>query len=308
VNLDELSFEYPYVFGVILLFVVCAIFCAYKPGRLYFAHLNMVNESSMIKNHVASFFKWIAILALASALASPVIVNKEVIKESIGYDIVVAMDASGSMRYPFRDDRRYSKFDITKALTEAFITKREKDNVSAVAFGKYAFILSPLTYDKTALASMVSDVVMREGFSDGTAIGDSIMQSVQVLKGGEAKEKMIVLLTDGDEKQAEGLIAYDKATAIAKKYGIKIYTIGIGQNGEYNYALLNYIAQETGGKLFEARNAEALADVFQSIDTLEKSKIKSHDFVKKDYYYHYPLFVAIMALLGFIFFRFRRAV
>ena len=307
-NLDELTLEYSYLLLVLLVFIACSFLCGYKPGRLYFAHLGLVSESSLIKNRLASFLKWSVLVALTVALASPVIVNKEVIKESIGYDIVVAMDASGSMRYPFNGDRRYSKFDVTKVLTGEFIKKRETDNMSVVAFGKYAFILSPLTYDKEALVSMVGDVEMHEGFSNGTAIGDAIAQSVQSLKGGEAKEKIIVLLTDGDEKQEEGLITFDKATSIAKKYGIKVYTIGIGRSNEYNYQLLNYIATQTSGKLFEASSAQDLSDVFDAIDSLEKSKIKSHDFVKKDYYYHYPLFLAILALLGYVFVKFRRAI
>jgi len=304
-GITDIEFEFVYFLLIPLLFLVCEKYCKYKPGRLYFPHIAVMNESGQLKERLASVMKWLAIIFASISLASPVLVNKEVLKSRIGYDIVTAIDASGSMRYPFLNDASVNKFDVTKRVVQEFIAKREGDNLAAVVFGRYAFIISPLTYDKNALNMMVSQVEMHPSFSQGTAIGDAIAQSVRVLKESEAKNRIIVIATDGDE-EGDVTITYDKATALAKKHGIKIYAIGIGQNGQFNAASLKYIAAETGGEFFSANDKEALEKVYEEIDRLEKSKITTSDFVKKDYYYAYPLFIALLALLFYLYFRYRR--
>ncbi|MDQ1340588.1 MAG: Ca-activated chloride channel [Campylobacterota bacterium] len=301
-GISDIEFEFVYALLVPLFFLICEKFCKYKPARLYFPHLAVINASGLINEKIASIFKWLAIIFLSIALASPVLMDKEVLKSRVGYDIVVAIDASGSMSRPFLSDKRVSKFDITKKIASEFIAKREFDNLSAVGFGRYAFIISPLTYDKNALNMMVAQLNMHESFSEGTAIGDAIAQGVRVLKDSEAKNKIIVLATDGEE-EGEVTLTYDKATALAKKHNIKIYTIGIGQKGEFNAMALKYISDETDGVFFSANDKEALKSVYDKIDELEKSKITTSDFVKKDYLYDYFLFVAFIALGFYIYFK-----
>lgn len=304
-GISDIEFEFVYSLLIPLIFLACEKYCRYKPGRLYFPHITVMNESGELKERLASIMKWLAIIFASVSLASPVLVNKEVLKSRIGYDIVAAIDASGSMRYPFLNDQSVNKFDVTKKVIQDFIAKREGDNLAAVAFGRYAFIISPLTYDKSALNMMVDQVQMHPSFSQGTAIGDAIAQSVRVLKEAEAKNRIIIIATDGDE-EGEVTITYDKATALAKKHGIKIYAIGIGQNGQFNAATLKYIASETGGEFFSANDKEALKKVYEKIDRLEKSEITTSDFVKKDYLYAYPLFIAVFALLFYLYYRYGR--
>jgi len=303
-SLFEIEFELYYFLLLPVLFLICERYCRYRPGKLYFPHLAAINSVNELKNRLTSIFKWLTIIFISLAMASPVLVNKEVMKNRIGYDIVTAFDASGSMKYPFAGDSGTSKFDVTKAVVKRFIQKRSEDNLAAVAFGKYAFIIAPLTYDKTALESMVEQIQINRSFSQGTAIGDAIAQSVRVLKESEAKNKIIILATDGEE-EGDVVIPYDQATALAKEYRIKIYAIGIGQNGQFNASSLKYIAKETGGAYFSANDSEALDKVYDRIDKLEKSKITTSDFVKKEYLYMYPLFIAIMALLLYLYFKYR---
>lgn len=303
-SLLAVEFELYYCLLLPVLFLVCERFCRYRPGRLYFPHVAHINRSGEMKNKMASILKWMTIIFVSMAMASPVFVDKEVVKNRIGYDIVTAFDASGSMKYPFLNDESMSKFDVTKEVVKRFIKKRTEDNLGAVAFGKYAFIISPLTYDKFALESMVDQVDIHKSFSQGTAIGDAIAQSVRVLKDSEAKNRIIILATDGEE-EGDVVITYDRAAALAKKEKIKIYAIGIGQNGQFNAGALKYIASETGGAYFSANDKEALTKVYEEIDILEKSQITSSDFVKKEYLFMYPLFIAILALLFYLYYRYR---
>ena len=300
----EIEFELYYLLLLPVLFLACERFCRYRRGKLYFPHIHAIKSVNELKNRLSAILKWVVIIFASLAMASPVLVDKEVVKNRVGYDIVTAFDASGSMKYPFASDAGTSKFEVTKEVVKRFIKKRSEDNLGAVAFGRYAFIIAPLTYDKAALENMVDQINIHRSFSQGTAIGDAIAQSVRILKESEAKNKIIILATDGEE-EGDVVITYDQATALAKKHGIKIYAIGIGQNGQFNNGALKFIAKETGGAYFSANDSEALNKVYEQIDSLEKSKITTSDFVKKEYLYMYPLFVAIIALLFYLYFKYR---
>lgn len=299
-----LQFEYPWFLLLLLLFIACSVGCKLRSFSIYFPHVALLRDVSKKKIGVKALFKWLTIIGAVTALASPVVVNKVYEENNVGYDIVVAIDASGSMKYPFSFSQGVSKFDVTKKIVGDFIVKRKKDNLGVVGFGKYGFIVSPLSYDKKLTYEMLQNVVMDERFSNGTAIGDAIAQGVRALKNGMAKSKMIVLVTDGNE-EGEVAVTYDKATQIAKNEEVKIYTIGIGREGDYNGRLLRFIAQETGGKFFSAADPKALAKIYDFINKEEKSEIKTKGFEDKRYYFIYPLFVSIMALFLYILVRMR---
>jgi Ca-activated chloride channel family protein len=300
-----IEFEYPLVFLIILLFILCSFVCKYRPFSIYFPHIDLLNSVAKKRVILESLFKWISIIAVITALASPVIINKIYEQNNIGYDIVMAIDASGSMERAFNFNTRYSKFDITKKIVGDFILKREHDNIGVVAFGEYGFIVSPLSYDKKLTFEMLENVNIDRRFSNGTAIGDAIAQGVRALKSGKAKSKMIILVTDGNE-EGDVAIRFDKATAIAKDEGVKIYTIGIGSNRDFNGQLLRFVADETGGEFFSASEPEKLLEIYSKIDKLEKSEIKAKGFEDKQYYFKYPLALAIFALFMFIIVRIRQ--
>lgn len=294
--MGDLEFEYPYVFLILIAFILCGIFCRYRSFSIYFPHVSLIQKSDQSSIKILSLFKWITILATITALASPVIVSKVSEDKSNGYDIVVAIDASGSMNEYFSYKDKIRKFGITKEIVGDFILKREKDNIAIVAFGQYGFIVSPLSFDKKLQLKMLENVNINKSYSNGTAIGDAIAQGVIALKSSKAKSKIIVLVTDGDES-GNVRIPFDKATEIAKEEKIKIYTIGIGREGVFRKNLLDYISQETGAEAFKASSIEELKSIYKKIDELEKSEIKSKEYKLKDYYFYYPLFAAILSLL-----------
>ena len=195
----DIEFEYVYFLAIPLLFLVCERYCAYKPASIYFAHISLIKSTKSSKNKIAEILKWLAIIFASIALSSPVIIDKNVTKDIQGFDIVVSLDASGSMSYPFKNSKEI-KFQVAKSVITDFIKNRVNDNIGAVAFGRYAFIISPLSYDKKAVSSLIDMVEIKSSFSTGTAIGDSIIQSIRLLKNSSSKNKIIILATDGSEE------------------------------------------------------------------------------------------------------------
>jgi Ca-activated chloride channel family protein len=241
----------------------------------------------------------IAILLLIS-LASPILIDKSNPLNRKGIDIVLSIDASGSMRASGLSETRESRFKTVQRVVQDFIAKRLNDNVGIVLFGDYAFIASPVTYEKEIVSQMVS--YLQTGMAgDNTAIGEGIEQSIRALMFSKAKSKVIILLSDGEHNS--GRISPKDAVKIAQEQGIKIYTIAVGD--DFNPAVLQEIAAQTGGKSFAALNEEELAGVYDEINTMESSQIKSQQFLKKEYFYQYVLIFAFFLLSFYMLRRFK---
>ena len=240
-------------------------------------------------------------MLLSIALASPIVIDRVNPLNRDGKDIVLAIDASGSMNssgFDFETEeqitQRRSRFEIAKLVASEFIQKRLSDNVGVVLFGDFAFIASPITYEKNIVVEMLS--YLSQGMAgQNTAIGEAMALSVRAFKHSKAKTKIIVLLTDGEHNSGE--IAPKEAQKLAKKEDIKIYTIGMGNAGEADEALLRHIAIESGGEFFHAANAKELREIYEKIDELESSKIRSRDYILKEYYYALFLLAALALLL-----------
>jgi Ca-activated chloride channel family protein len=204
-----------------------------------------------------------------------------------GTDIVIALDISSSMlARDFKPDR----FEAAKEVASKFVAGRESDNIGVVIFAGESFTALPMTTDRSMLVNYIHDIKMGM-LDDGTAIGDGLATSINRIKDGKAKSKSIILITDGTNNT--GNVAPLTAAEIAKKYGIKVYTIGVGTNGtapmpQQNYyggidyvsmpvvideATLQSIASTTGGKYFRATGNKVLKDVFAEIDRLEKTQM-----------------------------------
>ncbi len=213
--------------------------------------------------------------------------------ETEGTDIVMALDISTSMlARDFRPDR----FEAAKDVASQFITGRPTDNIGIVIFAGESFTLVPMTTDKAVLLNYIQEIKMGM-LEDGTAIGDGLATAINRIKDGKAKSKSIILLTDGSNNT--GKVAPLTAADIAKKLGIKVYTIGVGTNGnalfpvgtnfygkiEYeslpvviDEATLRTIASTTGGQYFRATNKSVLKDIFNEIDNLEKTQMDVKQF------------------------------
>lgn len=295
-------FEFPLLIILPLVFFLCEKFCKEKKNSFYFPHLNAFAQQSIAKSKLLSLLKWLSIFALTIAIMSPVKDSEIETVPDKGYDIALVLDTSESMsQRGFNPNNiRDTRFDVVQSIVRDFVRSRVNDNLGVVVFGKFSFIASPLTYDQKILAGIIEQLSI--GMAGRyTALYEAIGQGVNLLKNGKAKNKIMILLTDGDNTAGE--MSLETATALAKKEGIKVYAIGIGGRNEYNSAVLNKIASDTGGAAFAARSAAQLEQVYKKIDELEKSEIEHEKFKFKEYFYIYPLFIGLFSLLGFIYFR-----
>ncbi|WP_245534098.1 vWA domain-containing protein [Sulfurimonas autotrophica] len=233
---------------------------------------------------------------LIFSLASPIIYDQKTSSKRKGRDLVFALDTSGSMAESgFNPENvQNRKFDALKELLRSFITKRYNDNVGVSIFGTYAYPAIPLSYDMGSVAFLLDffDVGIA---GDSTAIGEGLAMALKILKKGEAKEKVIILITDG--YQNSGAVSVKEAVQKAKKQHVKIYTIGIGDRSAFDANLLQLIAKNTDAKMFEAKNVKMLQDIYKEIDKLEPSAIRSKHYLNKQNLYMYPLSLASLLLL-----------
>ncbi len=295
----NISFEYPFIFLLIIPFILCSLFCKKKRPVYILPHLNIFNQSKS-KSYVLIFIlQYFIIVSLIISLASPIkIKNTQIIKKN-GIDIVLNIDTSGSMnKLGFNPNNQYqTRFQVVKEIIKDFIPKRINDNIALIIFGSSVMMASPLSFDKEAQSLIINyfDVGM---VGEQTAIIDSLISSVNILKTSKSKSKIIILLTDGEDNSSK--IPFNILIKMLKKYKIKVYTIGIGV---INGVILDKIAKKSKGKSFFAYSKQDLIQIYKQIDTLEKSEIKGNKIILKEYLFFYPLFLAIITLILFIYLR-----
>ncbi len=297
--LNNFSFEYPYVLLVILLFILCSIFCKAKSPSYFFPHLTIFKQNESTFNLLIPILKYSTIIFALVALASPVLVSHTQQIKKDGINIVLSLDTSGSMKaIGFnRDDLEQNRWQAVSSIVQDFITKRTNDNIGLVVFGTSVMTASPLSFDKEAQKEIINylDIGI---VGDRTAMIDSLASSIKMLKDKQSKSNIIVLLTDGEDTISK--IPLSVILRLATKHNIKIYTIGIGES---NHIVLNKIATQTNAKAFRTKSKAGLEKIYEEIDTLEKSKIDNNQLILKEYLFFYPLFIATLSLIGYIFLR-----
>jgi Ca-activated chloride channel family protein len=256
---------------------------------------------------------WVGFLLLVVALAGPVAIERQRIYLSKGVDLIIALDASPSMSA--RDVGSENRFEAARQVIREFVRGRENDAIGLVAFGKEAALRVPPTLDYDYLLQQLDSLRIME-LGDGTAIGTGIAVGVLHLQDSKAREKVIILVTDGDNNA--GTVSPEEAAALARELSIRVYTIGIGTEGEttvqfvdpasgrqvqgvyqarLDEALLKSVALQTGGRYFRSGTVGILGAVFQEIDALEKTEQEVSVFIE-----HRPRHAAfIVAALAFVF-------
>jgi Ca-activated chloride channel family protein len=300
--MSQFSFEYPWVFILLILFVICAKWCPERTLAIYFPHIHNLMAPSVGKSSWLALLKWLGIVLAVTALASPVITKSYTNSKKEGRDIVLVLDSSDSMRQRGFDpnDIMKSKFDVVKEVVEDFIQKRKDDRIGMVTFADVAFIASPLTFEKEFLTNITK--MQQLGIAGKrTAINDALVQAYNMLSKSKAKSKIVILLTDGQDNMSK--ISFDEVKKMIEKRDIKLYAIGIGSSRDYNARYLQALAQAGHGAAFGARNAQMLEEVYRQIDRLEKSKLNDKKIVEHTYLYIYPLIIAILSLLLFLYIR-----
>ena len=235
--------------------------------------------------HVPFVFRLAAIVLIIIALARPRYQEEVTLVDSEGIDIVLAMDVSTSM---LARDLYPDRINASKDIAIEFLSQRKSDRIGIVVFAGESFTQCPLTTDKRTLINLMSEI-STDIIEDGTAIGNGLATAVARLSESDAKSRVVVLLTDGVNNSGE--VAPQMATEIAKQYGIKVYTIGVGKEGMAKYPvmtpwgvqlqdvkveidepLLKEIAQETGGKYFRATDNTKLAEIYNEINQMETGR------------------------------------
>ncbi len=292
-------FKDPWIL-ILMPLLVPAVFWRHRRSRpvsLRFSSLDLVAPlcpTWKIRFAKTPFYLRLVVLCLVIiALAGPRSVLEETQRQTEGIDIVLALDASGSMAAEdfTLKGRRQNRLKIVKDVANEFIDTRVSDRLGLVAFGGRAYTVSPLTMDHAWVKTNL-DRVSLDLLEDGTAIGFAISAAVSRLQKSRAASKVVILLTDGVNNRDE--IDPLAAAQAARTLGIKIYTIGAGTNGaapfpvvdvwgrkvyqnmlvEIDEETLRKIAEITGGRYFRATGTESLRNIFKEIDLLEKTKIE----------------------------------
>lgn len=257
----------------------------------------------------------LSLILMCVALARPQMIYENRVVKKNGIDIAISLDLSQSM---LQDDFSPNRLEKAKEVLGEFIDKRGNDRLSLIVFGGDAYTKVPLTFDHNVVKEMVSKLTVDDITSNNrTAIGMGIGIALNRLKNSEAKSKVIILLTDGENNSGE--MSPSAAADIAKELGIKIYTIGIGareiqiptlfgyqtvKNNELDENLLQNIAKTTGGEYFRAGDSKEFKEIFNKIDELEKTKIDGRSFYDKQEMFEEILKISLILLLIGVFFQY----
>lgn len=249
---------------------------------------------------------------LILALMQPEIVNQLKQVKNKGYDLMLGVDISLSMQAVdfSTPSKTISRLDATKDVVSKFVLGRQGDRVGLITFGESAYLHVPLTLDTVSVSRMLNDTVSGMA-GNATAIGDAIGLSVRTLRERPEGSRVLILLTDGEDNSSS--IPPLEAAKLAKQYGIRIYTIGVGKNGlvpiptqfggygmaqtSIDEGLLKKIAALTGGQYFLATDQKALESIYSRINKLEKTESNETIFLIREPLYYYPLGLAMLLLL-----------
>ena len=328
--MKEVSFLNPEFFWLFLLLPAVVLWQLWKRKQqsptLKISSVKGFKAQKSLLAKLKPFLFVLRLLALSSliiAMARPRKVDiSSQTKSTKGIDIVMAIDVSGSM---LAKDLKPNRMEALKKVAENFVEGRPNDRIGIVVYASEAYTKTPVTSDKAIIQEAIQSIKYDNVLQDGTGIGMGLTTAVNRLKDSKAKSKVIILLTDGVNNA--GFIEPETASQIAREYGIKVYTIGIGTNGNamspYAYApnggflfrmmpveidvnLLQTIARNTGGKYFRASSNSKLESIYKEINKLETTEIQELKFY--DYDEKYRLFVWIAGILVLIEFGLRNTI
>lgn len=265
--------------------------------------------------HVVFIMDMAAIALIIIALARPQSSESNSTTNVEGIDIVMAMDISGSM---LAEDFKPNRLEAAKKVGIDFINGRANDRIGLVVFASESYTQCPMTTDHIVLSRLMTEV--KTGIiEDGTAIGDGLSIAISRLKDSDAISKVVILLTDGINNT--GSIDPISAAEIAKMFGLRVYTIGVGTNGTAPYPMqdlfgnkryqqvevkideemLKQIAEMTGAEYFRATDNSSLDKIYKEIDKMEKSRIEVYEFEKKtEEFYTFAISALLLLAIAFL--------
>lgn len=271
--------------------------------------------------HLPFILRMVAVAMLAIILARPQTTDNWQNTEIEGIDVMLCVDVSTSM---LSEDLKPNRIEAAKSVASEFVNGRPNDNIGLTIFAGEAFTQCPLTIDHAVLLNLFhgvsSDIAARGIIDDGTAIGMGLANAISRLKDSQAKSKVIILLTDGSNNRGE--ISPLTAAEMARSFGIRVYTIGVGTNGTAPYPMqtsmgvqyvnvpveidedvLRQIAQTANGQYYRATSNSKLKEVYEEIDKLERTKLLVKEFSRNEEAYQPFALILLLALLGDILLR-----
>jgi Ca-activated chloride channel family protein len=318
--MGQIEYAHPNYFYLLLLLVPVIAWYVYRQRSMQ-ATLQISSVEPLLQTpktirnylrHLPAILRMMVFILLIFVLARPQSTNRWENVTTEGIDIVLALDISSSM---LAQDFKPDRLEASKDVAMEFISGRPNDRIGLVVFSAESFTQCPLTTDRAVLINLFKDI--KSGMiEDGTAIGVGLTNAITRLKDSDAISKVIILLTDGVNNQ--GSIDPLTAAELAKSFGIRVYTIGVGSMGtapypvqdvfgrtylrdmpvEIDEATLQQIADMTNGKYFRATNNQKLREIYAEIDKLEKSKIDVKEFSKKqEEYLWFAISAAILLLI-----------
>jgi Ca-activated chloride channel family protein len=315
---SDVTFAYPFVLWLLILVPGLAYWYWKKKDKIspdftYSSIKIFVNVERKLKEKIADLPVWLKLMSLAFLIVAAARPQSFSSGENIyteGIDIAMVLDISGSM---MAEDFKPNRVEAAKKVIDDFIAGRTNDKIGLVIFSGESFTQCPLTIDYSVLRNLLKEI--HTGMiEDGTAIGNAIANGVNRLKDSKSKSKVMILLTDGVNNRGE----IDPLTAaqIAQKFGIRIYTVGVGTIGEAPYPfqtpfgvryqmipvdidenILQQISKITGGKYFRATDNRKLVQIYDEIDRLEKTRVEVTSYRKARELFYNWAFIGLFFLL-----------
>ena len=305
-------FEYPKLLWLLIIPALLVLHYLYLELKERIPHfrvsiivpwLKYGSDWTNIVRHFPFILRLCAITLIIIAIARPRSSSQIEKIDTEGIDIMLAMDISTSM---LAQDFTPNRISAAKDIAIEFISQRPSDRIGIVVFAGESFTQCPLTTDRATLINLMKEIQM-DVIEDGTAIGNGLAMSVARLKDSDAKSRVIILLTDGVNNSGE--VTPEMASEIAKNYGVRVYTIGVGANGtapypvmtpwgvdiqkvpvEIDEKLLKNIAETTGGRYFRATDNTKLSEIYAEINKMEKAKTSVDSFpVYKELFTNFAL-------------------
>ena len=317
-------FEYPKLLWLLVIPALMVLHYIYLELGERHPHLRVSTSVPWLKGgrslmslvrHVPFLLRTAALVLIVIAIARPRSSEQIEKVDTEGIDIMLAMDVSTSM---LARDLTPDRINASKDIAIEFISQRPSDRMGVVVFAGESFTQCPLTTDRATLINLMKEV-QTDLIEDGTAIGNGLATAVARMKDSDAKSRVVILLTDGVNNRGE--ISPQMAAEIAKTYGVRVYTIGVGKEGmapypvmtpwgveiqnvkvEIDEALLAQIAESTGGRYFRATDNTKLAEIYSEINKMEKVRTTVDSFpVYKELFGKFALLALLAILLELVF-------
>ena len=317
-------FEYPKLLWLLLIPALLVVHYIYLELAQRHPHLRVsISKPWMVRGHsfmaalrhLPFLFRIFALVMIVIAIARPRSSEEMERIDTEGIDIVLAMDVSTSM---LARDLTPDRISASKDIAIEFVSQRPSDRMGIVVFAGESFTQCPLTTDRATIINLMKEV-QTDLIEDGTAIGNGLATAVARMKDSDAKSRVVILLTDGVNNRGE--ISPQMAAEIAKTYGVRVYTIGVGKEGmapypvmtpwgvevqnvkvEIDEKLLSEIAESTGGRYFRATDNTKLAEIYSEINKMEKARTTVDSFpIYKELFGLCALLALLAILLELVF-------